>query len=341
MMQKALKSILVVTGDPSLADPTKPGQRFNPEDLEVARQLGEALATLDGYDVAFLDRHDELVERMIAERPDLVLNFCDTGFRNLASRELHVPALLELLDIPYTGAPPAAMAICFDKQIVRLIALSMGVPVPRESFVAAGDEAPDLVGLLPALIKPNQGDGSLGITMHSVVGTVEEAAAYLAWLRRELPGRDILVQEYLPGAEYGVGLIGNSGRDLEALPILEVDYGCLPDGLPPILGYESKSHPDSPYWTEIRYVRARLDPARRDLMTEASVRLFRRLGLQDYGRFDFRCGADGVPRLMEVNPNPAWGYDAKLAMMAGLAGMTYPALLERIIRAALARTGGS
>ncbi|HEX6986006.1 MAG TPA: hypothetical protein VF170_11555, partial [Planctomycetaceae bacterium] len=179
--------------------------------------------------------------------------------------------------------------------------------------------------------------GSVGITKDAVVRDAAAARAYLAWLRRELPDADALVQEYLPGPEYGVGLIGNPDGRMTALPPLEVDFGGLPAGLNPILSYESKALPDSPYWTEIRFKRAALDPAAEDAMIDAAKRLFRRLSLRDYGRFDFRCGADGVVKLMEVNPNPAWANDGKLAFMAGFAGIAYRDMLGLILDAAITR----
>lgn len=329
-------TILVLTGDPSLPDPTKPGQHYNPEDLENLAQLQTALASLEGFRFEFFDEHRRLVERLRADPPALVLNFCDTGFFNLAAQELHVPALLELLGVPYSGAPPAAMAIAFDKQIVRLVAQAMGVAVPHESFLSS--EAGEIVlpRAYPALIKPNQGDGSFGITKDAVVHSDDDAGAYIAWAREEMPGRALLLQEYLPGTEYGVGLVGNPGA-LRALAPLEVDYSNLPAGLAPILSYESKSLPDSPYWTDIRYRQAKAPPEALTTMVGAAERLFLRLGFRDYARFDFRCDAAGVPKLMEVNPNPAWAYDAKLAMMAGFAGVDYPTLLRMIIEAALRR----
>jgi D-alanine-D-alanine ligase len=109
--------------------------------------------------------------------------------------------------------------------------------------------------------------------------------------------------------------------------------------LAPILSFESKAIPDSPYWTEISFKRAALPPHSEALLADWSRMLFRRLGLRDYGRFDFRCAEDGRPRLMEVNPNPAWANDGKLAFMAGFAGIAYPELLRMILDAALARAG--
>jgi D-alanine-D-alanine ligase len=329
--------ICVLTGDPRLPDLTKRDHRYNEEDFATHRAMRDAFESLPGYRFEFLDDHARLFERFAREPPDLVVNFCDTGFRNVAAQELHVPALLEMLGVPYSGATPAGMAICYDKQIVRLLAGALGIPVPREICLAPDEPLPARGDLCPALIKPNQADGSVGITKDAVVHTLAEAERYVAWLRRELPARALLVQEYLTGPEYGVGLIGNPGQGLEALPVLEVDYTRLPAGLAPILSYESKAIPDSPYWTEIKFKRAEADDALLARMVDHAKRLFARLGCRDYGRFDFRAGADGEPRLLEVNPNPAWANDGKLAFMAGFAHIAYPDMLKMILDAALRR----
>jgi D-alanine-D-alanine ligase len=331
--------ICVLTGDPRLPDPTKREHRYNEEDFATDRAMREAFASLPGCAFEFVNDHEHLFERFAAERPDLVINFCDTGLRNVAAQELHVPALLEMMGVPYSGASPACMALCYDKQIVRLVAGALDVPVPREICLEPDQALPAAVDLYPALIKPNQGDGSVGITKDAVARSAAEAERYVAWLRRELPGRAILVQEYLPGPEYGVGLIGNPGSELEALPVLEVDFSGLPAGLAPILSLESKTLPDSPYWTEIRFRRAEADDAMVGRMVGHAKRLFARLGCRDYARFDFRCAADGEPRLLEVNPNPAWANDGKLAFMAGFAGIAYPDMLKMILDAALTRLG--
>jgi D-alanine-D-alanine ligase len=336
---RAIRRVAVLTGDHGLADATKRDGRYNEEDLATHAAMREALLGLAGFDFRFWTEHARLFELLERERPDLVVNFCDTGFRNVAARELHVPAYLELLDVPYTGATPAAIATCYDKEIVRLVARAHGVAVPREHFLSpeAGEE--DLPDLYPALLKPNQADGSLGITQHAVVRSPGDARRYLAWLRETLPGRDVLVQEYLPGPEYGIGLLGNPQTALEALPALQVDFSRLPGELAPILSYESKALPDSPYWTQIRFERAVLAPEVEARLVDGSKRLFRRLGLRDYARFDFRTSADGEIVLMEVNPNPAWANDGKLAFMAGFAGLSYRDLLHAILEAALERIG--
>lgn len=334
---KTVEELAIITGDHSAPDPTKLGAAYGDEDLAAHRAMVAAIENLGRFRVTVYNDHRNLFARLENNRPDLVLNFCDTGIGNRPTRELNLPAWLELHDIPYTGATPQAMVLCFDKQIVRLVAEAMGVETPREVWLGPDAVAGPLPHLYPALLKPNAADGSVGITKDAVVHDESEARAYLDFLAGILPGQAVLWQEYLPGPEYGVGLIGNPDGRLQTLPPLEVDFSSLPEGLAPILSFESKADPDSPYWTEIRFRRAELDSVTAERISDWAARLFRRFGLQDYGRFDFRCAADGRPRLMEVNPNPAWANDGKLAFMAGFAGIAYQHMLERIIDAAIAR----
>ncbi|WP_447962574.1 D-alanine--D-alanine ligase family protein [Nitrospira sp. Ecomares 2.1] len=336
-MPKTAKHIGVITGDPRLADPTKRDAQYNEEDTATHNGMKAAFRELSDYTFLFYDDHARLFEQLRQDRPDLIVNFCDTGFRNVPIQELHVPAYLEMLGIPYTGAPPSAMVICFDKAIVRLVAQSHGVPVPREYFIGAEASLEALPDFYPALLKPNAADGSVGITKDAVVRSPEEAREYLHWLRSTLPGRDALMQEYLPGPEYGIGVIGNLETDFCILPPLEVDFSRLPAGLDPILSFESKAYPDSPYWTDIKFKQAVLDPGLEEQMKDWVRILFRRFQLRDYARFDFRVGSDGMPKLMEVNPNPAWAYDGKLAFMAGFAGIKYGEMLHKILQAAITR----
>ena len=336
-MSGSVKRILVVTGDHNLEDTSKPGGHYNPEDLEAHAVTVAAFRSLSGFDFDFCTDHSELLDGLRTSPPDLVVNFCDTGYRNKVAQELNLPAYLEMLDIPYTGAPPAAMVLCYDKAVVRMVADSLGVPVPRETYFPADADLARMPDAWPALIKPNAADGSLGITKDAVVRTRNEAVAYMTWLRKTLPGRDALIQEYLPGTEYGIGIVGNPAAGFHVLPPLEVDYSGLPNGLNPILSYESKSLPDSPYWTEIKFRRTDLAPETEARVVESCKKLFRRLSLRDYARFDFRTAVDGEPKLMEVNPNPAWEAGAKLAFMASFAGIDYPSMLKLILEAAIDR----
>ena len=330
--------VTVILGDPRLPDPVKRDGRFNEEDAETVARLKAALAELPGYRFRYLDDHAALFADLRAQHPQFVLNFCDEGFNNDAFLEMHVPALLEMLDIPYSGAGPACLGVCYNKALVRGVAEAIDVPVPAETYCNSDDLAATIPsGVFPALIKPNFGNSSIGITKGSVVHTWEEAIGYLGTLRALLPGCPILIQEFLTGAEYSVGIIGNPGSSCRALPILEVDYSRLDPALPRLLTYDSKWLPESPYWSQISYREARLDEdARRRIADYANI-LFERLGCRDYARFDFRADAAGEVKLLEVNPNPGWCWDGKLNLMAEMAGLRYPDLLRLIIEAAQER----
>lgn len=331
-----LERLLVLTGDHTLADPTKWYGGYSDVDLELHRIMVEALESLGRWRIEVCSEHAGLIDRLRADPPDLVMNFCDTGFRNVAAHELHVPALLEMLGVPYTGSPPQALALAYDKSLVALVADSIGVPVPRERVVPAGAEL-DLRGVAyPALVKPAQGDGSVGINRTAVVHDADALHRQLEWFRAELPGRTALVQEYLPGPEYGLALVGNPGS-LRPFPMLEVDFSRLSAEVPPILAFESKTGPDNPY-NDVGIVPARLDPEVMAELADRAGRLFQRIGCRDYARFDFRTAADGTIKLMEVNPNPAWSPEAKLAHMAGMDGIAYPQLLELLVDTAWTRT---
>ena len=329
--------VSVILGDPRLPDPVKRNGRYNDEDIETVERLKTALGELPDYRFRFLDNHVSLLVELRANRPHFVLNFCDEGFNNDAFMEMHVPALLEMLDIPYSGAGPSCLGLCYNKSLVRGIAQAIDVPVPAETYFNTDDLAATIPSVFPALIKPNFGDASIGITRDAVVHTWEEAITCLGRLREQMPGCPILIQEFLPGPEYSIGIIGNPGQSYRVLPPLEVDYSGLDSKLPRLLSYESKWVPESPYWTQISYREARLDEEARRKIIDYSNILFERLGCRDYARFDFRADAEGEIRLLEVNPNPGWCWDGKLNLMAEMAGLRYSDLLKLIIEAAQER----
>lgn len=329
--------VTVLLGDPRLPDRSKPGGAFTDDDRFQVEKLREALGELGHRRFEYVDDHATLIERLRTQPPRFVLNFCDTGFGNEARHELHVAALLEVFGVPYSGSGPVALGACYDKSLVRAVAAARGVPVPREVLLRPGDPLPAFE--YPAFVKPNRGDGSVGITAESIVGDADAAAACVARLRRELPGADLLVQQFLSGEEYGLGVIGNPDSGLEALPVMRVDYSGLDPSLPRLLDYGSKVDPDSPYWNAIRYPAADLGAATEAALLAGCRTLFERLQLRDYARFDFRADADGTLRLMEINPNPAWCWDGKLAHMGALAGLGHAEVLGRILEAAERRSG--
>jgi D-alanine-D-alanine ligase len=333
--------VAVLLGDPRFPDATKREGKFHEEDFATCDAMKAAFASLPGYEFRYLDNHVTLLDDLRATPPQFVVNFCDTGFRNDPRRELNLPAYLEMIDLPYSGSPPAALVLAWDKSIVRAVASQAGIAVPDEVYIGPNDDIEAaLPERYPAFVKPCCADGSLGITKDAIVHNRDEAARRVKAVQAELPGHAILVQEFLSGAEYGVGVIGNPGQGLTMLPPLEVDYDALDPSLPRLLGFESKAMPDTPYWSEIRFREARLDGPARARVEAAAMAMFERLGLRDYGRFDFRADAQGRIKFIECNPNPAWANDGKLAHMARFAGIGYADMLRMILETAQRRAAG-
>lgn len=333
--------VAVLLGDPSKRDPVKPGGVFDEDDIYTVNELRRALNILKDYEFIYLYNHDTLIQDLIRLRPkiDLVFNLCDDGFENDPNKELHIPALLDMLKIPYTGAGPQCLAKCYDKSLVRGVAREMGIPVPRAIFIKPEDTAFHLPFDFPVIVKPNFGDSSFGITRKSVVYDEEQLINAISELRERFGyEKPILVEEFLTGKDLTIGIIGNPPDDYTVLPITEEDYSVLPGGLPPICGYEAKWLPDSPYW-KIRSIPANLPSDVREFIIEKSIQLFIRLECRDYARFDWRLDAEGNPRLLEANPNPGWCWDGHLAKMAKYAGMNYADVLHAILRAAEKRLG--
>ena len=333
--------IAVLLGDPGIFDKVKPGGEFDDDDFHTINLLKKALGELTNYKFSYFDNHKHFLaaSRSWKEKFDLFFNLCDEGFYNKPEYELHVPALLELNDIPYTGGTPQCLAYCYDKSLVRGISKELDIPV-ADAYVIKPEDTTfiDIAIPFPLIIKPNFGDSSFGITQESICTNVEELAQGVSRVRDqygyELP---ILIEQFLPGKDISVGVIGNPSTGVDILPIIEEDYSELPDHLPKVCGYEAKWDPESPY-RNVRSVPANLSSQVEQYLHDCCMKLFVRVGCRDYARFDWRLDANGTPRLLEINPNPGWCWDGHLAKMAKLENCSYAGMLDKILCAALART---
>ncbi|MFH1734643.1 MAG: methyltransferase domain-containing protein [bacterium] len=337
--KEQVTNVVVVMGDPDKQDSIKPSLVFDDDDYYTIDQLKDGLNHLPGYRFTYLNKHDTLLQDLMRQKGkiDYILNLCDEGFNNLAVNELHVPALLEMMDIPYSGSDPQCLAYCYDKSLIRGIASEMNIPVAKAFLVNPEDSTFELPFGFPVIAKPNYGDSSFGITAKSVAYNLEGLLNAISDIRNNLGyEKPILVEELLTGKDLSLGVIGNPPENYRALPIIEEDYSVLPEGLPKICGYEAKWDPESPYW-KLKSIPADLSDGTEKIIIECSIRLCDRLEVRDYSRFDWRLDSEGNPRLLEVNPNPGWCWDGHLAKMAKLAGMNYSQMLHAILQAAEAR----
>lgn len=337
--ERAKINIAVILGDPTKPDILKPDYQFDDDDFYTIDQLKNALRDLSSYQFIYLNNHNTIIQDLskLVGKIDLVFNLCDEGYNNDARKELHIPSLLEVFGLPYTGSPPSCLAFCYDKSLVRGIASEMGIHIPEAFFIKSSDSIYELTINFPVIVKPNFGDSSFGITQKSVVYNINELSDAILWIREKFGyEKPILVEKFLTGKDISLGIIGNPPEDYNILPIIEEDYSQLPLDLPRICGYEAKWLPNSPY-RHIKSIPADIPDKAKDLIIECSLKLFERLECRDYCRFDWRLDEDGSPKLLEVNPNPGWCWDGHLAKMASFSGISYSSLLKSIIEAALAR----
>jgi D-alanine-D-alanine ligase len=339
--KELIKNVIVILGDPTKPDPLKPLCVFDDDDLYTIDKLKDALRELKDYWFTYLNNHDTLINDLIKPKTkmDFIFNLCDEGYNNDARKELHVPSILEMLGIPYTGSGPQCLAFCYDKSLVRGIAAEMGIPVPEAFFIKPEDASFELPFEFPVLVKPNFGDSSFGITQRSVANSVENIVNTISEIREKFGyDKPILIEEFLPGNDLSVGIIGNPPGDYKVLPIIEEDYSALPPKLPRICGYEAKWLPESPYWN-IKSIPSTLPEDTDKFIVECCLKLFERLECRDYCRFDWRLDSEGNPKLLEVNPNPGWCWDGHLAKMAKITEISYTEMLKSILEAAEHRLG--
>ncbi len=331
------KNVAVIMGDPKKPDIIKPSTVFDEDDYNTIQQLKIALSSLKNYRFTYVDNHNMLITDLVKlkNKIDFVYNLCDEGFSNDARQELHIPALLEMLEIPYTGSNPQCLSYCYDKSLIRGIALEMEVPVADAFYVKPEDNVFEMNIAFPVIAKPNFGDSSFGITQKSVAYTVEELNDAIVKTREKFGyDKPLLVEELLTGKDLTLGIVGNVPEAYTVLPIVEEDYSQLPEGLPKICGYEAKWLQDSPYFQLLRSIPAVLPEQTEKLVIEYSLKLAERLECRDYSRYDWRLDSKGIPKLLEVNPNPGWCWDGHLAKMAAIEGMSYADMLKNILQAA-------
>lgn len=274
-----------------------------------------------------------LVDDLLRARPDVVFNLIE-GFGGQSGGEAHITSLLELLRLPYTGCPPEAQALCHHKGWTKGLLKGLGLPTAPFAVMEPGAPLPDLIDAGPVIVKPEAEDASLGIEQASVVTTRADLAARIDWVRARF-GPRVLVESYLPGPEYNLGVLALP--EPSALPVAEVVYETGP-GTWPILTYAAK-------WAEgsaedrASPVRcpATLDRGLGDRLSLLAVAAFRATSCADYARVDFRLDARGEPMILEVNPNPDLGPSAGWARALRASGKDYDATLIALVRQALAR----
>jgi D-alanine-D-alanine ligase len=256
-------------------------------------------------------------------------NLCET-VAGRASGEHLTAAAVELLELPMTGASAATLLYCLDKDRCSAMLRSHGISVPEWTRVRRGGPMPEDWTRFPAIVKPAADDASNGIHAKSVVNSPAELSAELERLHERW---DALVQEFVAGREINLAIVGRF-----VLPPAEIDFSTLPDDLPPIVSFEGKWAPDSPDFVGTRPVcPAPLSPERTRELQRLAVQAWRVMDGRGYARVDVRLADDGVPYVIDINPNPDLSDDAGLARQARVAGWSYDELIGRVVEEALSQ----
>ena len=308
------------------------------EDMDLAvnaRSVAEALRSAghDAWTHAFGKDPGELISRLRSSGAEAVFNLSECP--NLSpEKELHACALLELLRLPYTGNGPLALGICNSKALAKQLMIANGIPTPRFRLYTA-DPAGEPGLPYPLVVKPANEDGSAGITEDSVVADLAGLRRQVKWLREGFR-QDSLVEEFVDGREFNVGVLGNgtAADPYRSLPPAELVYRNPRWRL---CTYESKWDTTHPSYAEIAPVcPAEAPPETAARLSEITLECARIFGLAGYARVDFRMNAEGELFVLEVNPNPDISPDAGMARAARAAGIPYPDLILEILRLGLA-----
>lgn len=301
--------------------------------VAAARAVTGALKAqgLKAWTLAARQPNARLVRSLSRQKPDVVFNLIE-GFNGDTRGEAWITSLLELMGIPYTGCPPEAQGLCRHKGRTKALLAGSGLPTAPFWIVAPGDPAPVLSG--SAIVKPESEDASLGIDQGSVVDQPSALAERIARIQRS-HGPNALVEAYLPGPEFNVGVLALPQPI--ALPVAEVIFHAS-SGYWPILTYEAKwaVGSDEDLASPVRCP-AEIDASLSDRLSQLAVSAFRVTGCRDYARVDFRLDARGAPMILEVNPNPDLDPAAGVARAMRVAGRDYAETLSSLVRHALER----
>jgi len=303
-------------------------------------QLDEALAE-NGHTTRRLavdDAVQPLIDELTEEQPELVFNLAES-FRGKSALESNVAALLNLLDLRYTGSSPAGLILAGDKTLTKKVLAFHGIQSAKFATMYRGqvDWSGDIK--FPLLVKPPQEDASLGITQKSVVNDVKELLDVISSTQQEYQS-PVLVEEFIDGREFYVGVIGNS--KVEALPIIELDFSKFPAGLPKIASWEAKWGDDgdekgAQFEGTKSIFPTDLSEELTNKIQQVAIDSFQALRLRDYARVDLRVTAEEEVYVIEANPNCYLEQNSEFARSAQKAGLDYPALISRIVELASAR----
>ena len=290
------------------------------------------------HDVTLIEANEESYLSLLQAKPDIVFNIAE-GLRG-PSREAQIPTILDILGIPYTGSDSLTLGICLDKSRAKEILSYYKILTPPFTVIESLHQLSGLNISLPCIVKPLYEGSSKGIYNASVVRKEEELHRQVKRVIGEYD-EPALVEKFLTGREFTVAVLGN-GSDIQVLPIIEIRFDSLPDGVNPIYSYEAKW-----IWDTIENpIDVHECPAKVSLRLQKEIEAiclnaYRILRCRDWCRIDIRLDEHERPNVLELNPLPGIlpnpDEHSCFPQAARAAGMDYNMLINAVLNAGIKR----
>jgi D-alanine-D-alanine ligase len=317
-------------------DGTKPADYFSEFDSEETINAISAALRSRGHSVDSVEADQpNLLSFFKQNRVDMVFNIAEGKHGKF--RESEIPAILDYLNIPYTGSNTLSLALALNKAMTKKILKADGIPTPRFQVFSKGNEKLDAELKFPLMVKPNLEGSAKGISRSNVVENEKELFNKINELIKDYK-QEVLVEEFIEGKELTVGVLENGKTTI--LPILEIDFSTCHKSGEFFYSWRMKEYQgdDAQGLTPTFYCPARLDKDIERQVKEVALRTHHAVGCFDISRTDIRLNKDNVPYVLEINPLPGLNpKESNFPIMAYAAGMKYDELIEAILMSAYQR----
>ncbi len=303
---------------------------------ETISALKEALEQY--HNVTLVEANEDAFNRFRELRPDIVFNIAEGAYG--VSRESQIPAILDMLQIPYTGSDALTLGICLDKARTKEILSYYGIPNAKFKVADSIDDLKNLSFDFPLMVKPVCEGSSKGIYSSSFVQNEDELYSEVNRITHGY-NQSALIEEFLPGREFTVAVLGNDD-DAQTLPIIEIVYDRYPEGIVPLYSFEAKWILDTKESDfNVFDCPANVDPVLEAKIKKIVLDTYHVLKCKDWSRVDVRLDKNGEPSIIEINPLPGIMPDptenSSFPKAARAAGLTYDQMINSVLYAAAKR----